>query len=459
MTESAGERPSAAVVGGGIGGLAAAWRLAGSHDVTVLEATDRVGGKLRLERVAGVPVDVGAEAMIARRPEGVALAREAGLDLVHPTSATSRIWSRGALRPMPRSLFGIPLDLEALAASGLLSADGLARVREERALPPATLAGDVAVGDLLEERLGAEIVDRLAEPLLGGVYAGHARRLSLRATLPQAEAMLARGLLASAEALPRPSGPVFAAVPGGMGRFPEALAASGRFAVRTDVTVRALDRDADGFVLTTGATTAEERLRADRVIVATPPAAAARLLADLAPTAAAHLAAIETASVVVVTFAMRAEDLDPALEAVTGLLVPPIEERAIKAATLSFAKWDWVRDAGRGAGPAGEDLVFLRASLGRHGDERTLQRTDADLVGTARAELAALAGIDATPVDAHVQRWGGGLPQYAVGHLDRVAAIRSDIARVPGLDVCGAAYDGVGIPAVIASAARATMGP
>jgi oxygen-dependent protoporphyrinogen oxidase len=130
------------------------------------------------------------------------------------------------------------------------------------------------------------------------------------------------------------------------------------------------------------------------------------------------------------------------------VLVPPVEGRDIKATTFSFAKWDWVR-------AAGGDLRLLRTSLGRHREEATLQRDDDELVTASLADLRTIAGIEAAPVDRHVQRWGGGLPQYAVGHLDRVARIRSAVAAVPGLAVCGAAYDGVGVPAVIASARRA----
>jgi oxygen-dependent protoporphyrinogen oxidase len=149
-----------------------------------------------------------------------------------------------------------------------------------------------------------------------------------------------------------------------------------------------------------------------------------------------------------VTHVFRAEDLPDRLFDMSGFLVPPVEQRAIKASTFSFAKWAWVRDLDPG-------LVALRTSLGRHGEEAALQAPDEGLVRVSLGELAALAGITAAPVDSHVQRWGGGLPQYAVGHLDRVARVRTAVAAVPGLAVCGAAYDGVGIPAVIGSARRA----
>jgi oxygen-dependent protoporphyrinogen oxidase len=429
------------VVGAGIAGLTAARELAATHEVLVLEGSPRIGGKLRLASVAGVKVDVGAEAMLNRRPEGVALARELGLEVVHPTTATSRIWSRGELRPMPRSLMGVPFDVAELADSGVLSESGLARLRAETATP---VDDDVSVGELVAARLGDEVVDRLVEPLLGGVYAGRARQLSAEATVPQLLAMARRGsLLEQAAAVPRSTVPVFAALPGGMGRLPAAVAAG--LEVRLDAPVRELCRDGDGWALTVGSARSPETVHARHVVLATPAAPTARLLAEVAPDVAADVADIESASVAVVTLAFPREAV-AGLSDRSGFLVPPVEQRGIKASTFSFAKWDWVREVG------GEHAI-LRTSLGRVGEESTLQATDGALVALSLAELADLAGINAVPVDTHVQRWGGGLPQYAVGHLDRVARVRS--ALPVGLSVCGAWCDGVGIPAVIGSARRA----
>jgi oxygen-dependent protoporphyrinogen oxidase len=441
---------SVVVVGAGVAGLTAARDLAAAgHDIVVLESSSRVGGKLLRASVAGVTVDVGAEAMLNRRPEGVDLARELGLPIEHPTVASSRIWTRDALRPLSRSLMGVPLDVSQLAASGVLSPEGVERVRREPTLPPEPLVGDVSVGALVDRRFGPEVTDRLVEPLLGGVYAGNARLISARAAVPQLVTYASRGsvLEQAASAFPADDLPVFAGIRGGMGQLPEALAAG--LSVRTRATVRELRRTGSGFELVVGPTTAPELVAADAVVLATPAAPTARLLVALAPAAAAALAEVESASTAVVTFAFRAVDV-PGLDATdsSGFLVPPIDGRRIKASTFSFAKWGWVRSAGA-------DLLLLRTSLGRYGEETALQATDEELVAWSLADLRDAVGVAARPVDTHVQRWGGGLPQYAVGHLDRIARVRAAVADVPGLALCGAAYDGVGIPAVISSAHRA----
>jgi protoporphyrinogen/coproporphyrinogen III oxidase len=438
-------RPEAVVVGGGLAGLTAARDLAAAGlSVLLLEGSPDVGGKLRLAPVAGVHVDVGAESMLARRPEAVGLAAELGLDLVHPSSGSTQLWTRGALRPLPRTLLGVPLDLDAVAETGVLSSAGVERARHETPFPLGD--GDVSVADLVGSRLGHEVVDRLVEPLLGGVYAGHASLLSARATVPQVVALLREhgSLAAAAAAMPPPSdAPMFAGIVGGLGRLPHVLAATGGFEVRTHASVRHLGRTASGFRLTVGSARDPETIETDRVVLATPGPPTARLLGDLAPDVAQEVGAVEYASMAVVTIAV------PALEAgdSSGFLVPAVDGRRIKASTYSFNKWAWVA--------AASDLRILRASIGRHHEEATLQASDDDLVAHVATDLATATGQQIRPVDAHVQRWGGALPQYSVGHLDRVARIRAGVDAVPGLAVCGALYDGVGIPAVIASAHRA----
>ena len=451
-------------MGAGIAGLAAGAavrRAAPDVEVVVLDASPVAGGKLALAEVGGVRVDVGAESMLNRRPEATALAREVGLGdrLVHPASITASLWSRGRLLAMPRTLMGVPTDARLLADSGVLSEPGVARVAEEPDLPPTSIGDrDVSIGWLVEQRFGREVVDRLVEPLLGGVYAGHAHELSARAAGPQVVALLGQDrsmLRAAARATALVSDvPVFAGLVGGLGQLPAAVAAAARLDVRTGCTVRGLSRTvSDGWQLTVGSTREPEILHADAVVVATPAHPAGRLLADVAPVASVELSGIEYASMAVVTLAVRAGDL-PATEG-SGFLVPPVDGRAVKAATFSFAKWDWVRQAGLDGLHRPGDVLLLRCSIGRHREEGLLQRSDEELVTLARADLADAIGLRARPLDAHVQRWGGALPQYAVGHVDRVRRIRDAVAAVPGLAVCGAAYDGLGLPACIASAEHA----
>ncbi len=443
----------AIVVGGGIAGLTAARDLAeAGHDVLVLEASDRVGGKLRAGIVAGVRVDVGAEAMLHRRPEGSVLARTVGLDVVHPTTASSRVWTRGALRPLPRTVMGAPLDADQLAASGILSAHGLAAARAGFDGEPVADEGDASVGDLVAQRFGDEVVDRLVEPLLGGVYAGAARRISARSAAPQLVDLLAREDFAlPAAPVGATTAPVFGGIEGGMWRLPAALADDlrGRATVdlRCNTPVISARRDGSGWIVALPA--GEES--ADLLVLATPAAPTARLLTDIAPVAATILQEIAYASVALVTLAFRKDDpgVAEALDSgASGFLVPPVDGRRVKASTFSFAKWDWVR-------VAGGDLLILRTSLGRHGEEQTLQVPDTALVAASLADLRDATGLMAAPVDAVVQRWGGALPQYWTGHAERVGRVRSALVGVPDLEVCGAAYDGVGIPATIGSAHRA----
>ncbi|WP_238993262.1 protoporphyrinogen oxidase [Nocardioides caldifontis] len=447
--------PRVAVVGAGIAGLAAARAVREARpdvEVVVLDAADRVGGKLRLAEVGGVTLDVGAESMLNRRPEAVALARSAGLAdrIVHPATIAATVWSRGALHRLPRSLLGVPAGPRVVADAAVLSRAGRARALLDTVLPPYRPEEDVSIGDLVERRCGAEVVDRLVEPLLGGVYAGHAREISAGAAAPQLVAKLrehGRLLRAASAAVSPPddSTPVFAGLAGGVGQLPAAVARN--LDVRTGTTVRALERIEGGrWRLVTGPVPAPEVVEADAVVVAVPAAPSARLLRDVAPAASTDLDAIEYASMAVVTTAFRRTDF-PGV-AGSGFLVPPVDGRRIKASTFAFRKWGWV-DA------ASEELVLVRTSIGRHREEAALQVPDEELVAASVADLGAAVGLRAAPVDHHVQRWGGGLPQYAVGHPDRVRRIRASVAEVPGLAVCGAAYDGLGIPACIASGQRA----
>jgi len=432
-----------AVVGAGIAGLACADELAAAGvEVIVLESTDRVGGKLLLGDVGGLRVDQGAESMLARRPEGVDLIERLGLGdrLAHPEPGPAMLWTRGALRPMPPTVLGVPADLEALTASGVLAEP----VRPRSTPMP---AHDVSVADYVGERVGREVVDRLVEPLLGGVYAGRVDRLSLLAAAP-AIAALGDDPIAAAtarRATTASAGPALAGLRGGIGSVPSALAS--RLDVRLGRPVRAIAREAGRWTLTVSSASATTRERFDGVVLATPAPAASRLLAEITSEASFLLAGVEYASMALVTLVLDGAELPPG----PGFLVPSVDGRAIKAATFATNKWAWLAEA------AG-DAHVVRVSLGRAGESTALQHDDDELTAVAIDELRrAISGRGAIGrvAAARVRRWGAGLPQYEVGHLDLVARIEADVTSTPGLAVCGAAYHGVGVPAVIASARRA----
>jgi len=442
--------------------------------VTLVDAADRPGGKLRREPVAGVAVDVGAESVLARRPEATELVAQAGLAaaLVHPVTTAAAVWSRGALHPLPRgTLMGIPSP--ASSAAGILDAAEVARAEAERPWESGQF-DDVSVGDYVAARLGDAVVDRLVEPLLGGVYAGQARSLSLRACLPQvfeaaqrgesltdaARAAAARAAAAvptgertgepSTDARGGGAAPVFAGVDGGIGLLAEVLVEQLRArgaTIRSSTIARELHRrDGGGWTVVVGPRPAPERIDADAVVVAVPATPAGRLLAPHLPDVARDLADIPYASMAIVTLAVASTrpDGSPARLPGSGFLVPAVEGRTIKASTFTSSKWGW-------AAQVADDLTFLRASVGRHGESSDLQRPDPELVAIAVAEVSEALGHQLPRVvDAHVQRWGGALPQYTVGHVDRVARALTAVEPVAGLELAGAAYQGVGIPACIA---------
>jgi oxygen-dependent protoporphyrinogen oxidase len=444
------------IVGAGITGLAAAfeWRRRRPDDeIVVLEAGDRIGGKLHRVELAGHWYDTGPEAMLARVPEAVGLVEALGLGdrLVAPATTQASVVLPDGRRALPAgTVLGVPASADGL--EGFLSANGVARVRAEAQLPPLRLDGDVAVGALLRDRLGDEVVDRLVEPLLGGVYAGRADELSLTATMPALAAHLpAQGSVLGAAAAARDAGarsrgdadgPAFATVRDGIGSLPEALVAASRADVRLRTPAHGLRRTATGWELSIGPAAAPELLPTDAVLVTAPAQKAARLLADAVPRAVAHLQAIPYASMAVVAMAFPAQDVD----AGSGLLVPPMTGRLVKGVTVSSAKWPHL---------AGQALL-VRSSVGRFGDESELQRSDDDLTAAVVADVADLLGLARPePVETRLVRWGGGLPQYLVGHPARVAAIRAAVGELPGLAIAGAAFEGVGVAACIRDAYRA----
>lgn len=449
-----------AVIGGGISGLTAAWflrqGLGSDARIVVYEKKPDIGGHLKVSDVAGVPVDEGAESLLSRRPEAVDLARAVGLDddIVHPAALGAALWTRGRLADMPAgTVMGVPERPGVMSA--VLNEAELARAAADAREPGMPITGDIAIGRLVRDRFGPAAAERLVEPLLGGVYAGRADELSLDATVPalgeqvRRHRSLGAAVAAVRAATPPASGPVFAGLRGGVGRLPGAVARASGAVIRTGVTVRELHRRAEGWRVVSGPVPSPAVDDVDAVVLAVPAAPAARLLRSPCPAAAAELAGVDAASMAIVTLAVPRSAF-PTMPSKSGFLVPPADGRLVKAVTYSSLKWPWL-------GEAGGDLVLLRASIGRHGQVAELQRDDAELVVGVLADLYDATGLTGAPVDARVTRWGGALPQYAVGHVERVTRIRAAVESTPGLAVCGAVYDGVGVAACVAAARAAAQ--
>ncbi|PRZ43675.1 oxygen-dependent protoporphyrinogen oxidase [Antricoccus suffuscus] len=447
------------VIGAGISGLSAALRLRKENprlDVQMIDIADVVGGKLRAAHLADVPIDIGAEALLTRRPEALELIDTLGLgdQMRFPGVLSAKIALADGQYPMPMTSMGVPTDEESLAVSGLLTTAGVAAVRDRQR--GAVLSGDVSVAEAIGSRLGGEVVDRLVEPMLGGVYAGRADRLSLAATMPALFARMQQepDVIEAAKVLLPPKStdttamPVFTTlVDGGVSRLPAAMAEAAGVQVHLRCPARSLRRTADGFNVEVGTGADPHLIKATSVIVATGPSKAAQLLAGVTADGSAALAEVPTASMAVLAFAYRTADLAMPPPTGSGFLVPVSVGTTIKAATYVSNKWPHLVADGTGH----EDLFLVRVSVGRIGEEAMLQRPDPDLVALARRDLALLAGISGQPCDVVVQRWGGALPQYDVGHLDRVTRVRQAVDEVKGLAVAGATYQGVGVPACISS--------
>ncbi|MGI5217421.1 protoporphyrinogen oxidase [Nocardia sp. CA-290969] len=436
-----------AVVGAGISGLVSAFRLrqtlGAAADLTVIEGRGRLGGVLRTGLVGGEPVDLGAEAFVGRRPEVPALLRELGIadQLVHPAGLRPLIWAAGHTHPLPeRTLMGIPSGPDTVA--GLVDAETVARIAGE---PTRLLSwrpgADIDVYSLVADRFGAQTVARSVDPLLGGVYAGMASSIGLRAALPALATALDRGatsLTAAVSAtLPPPSdAPVFGALRDGYGVLLRALAEQTAAHTVRDTAVEALSR-------VSGRWRVDPVGEFDAVVLATPAPVTARLLAGIAPVAARAAAGIELSSSALVVLELPK---DTPLPPNSGVLVATGESLRAKAFTLSSRKWTHL---------AARDTAVVRVSFGRFGDDSALALPDDDLVAAATADLATVTGVPIVPLSAAVQRWPGGLAQYAPGHTERVAEIESDLKGFGDLAVTGAYLHGVGVPACVAAATTA----
>jgi oxygen-dependent protoporphyrinogen oxidase len=444
------------IVGGGIAGLSAAYGLAESAasrdslpQCTLVEAAPRLGGKILTERVGSFVIEGGPDSFLSQKPWAIELCRRLGLaERVIGTNQDRRktyVYVKGRLEELPEGLaLGVPTRLGPFLRSGVLSWKGKLRLGAELLIPRRRERGDESLGAFFRRRLGNEALERIIEPLMTGIYAGDSDSLSIQATFPRFPEMerqtgsIVRALLGSwrRDQGAGPGGSPFVTLQGGLSEMVQALTArlsplrvlTGRRvrAVRVNGAPRRYEVVIEGTA----------PLAVDALILATPAYDAATLLEPLDDELSALLRGIPYASTATISLGFRQRDFSHRLDGY-GFVVPRIEGRALLAVTWTSSKWSH---------RAPDDAVLLRAYVGGAGREAVLEQSDDGLVSLVRAELRAMMGITEVPVLARVYRWPRAMPQYLVGHLERLAAIDERLARWPGLFLTGAGYRGVGIP-------------
>lgn len=453
-----------AILGGGVTGLSAAYALRkavpspGNLAITVVESSQDLGGSLGTERLDGFLLERGADSFLTLKPRGIALVRELGLGNQIQGMANRKVYGvrGGTLEPLPEGLVLLATPrLGPLARTRVLSVRGRARAAMDLVLPARKAAGDESLASFVRRRLGEEVLERIADPLVAGIHAGDPERLGMESLLPQFLAYerdhgsVIRGLRKSAAprpladpSVPRP----FATLRGGMGQLASALVertpdADHRLQAAA---VRVEPGKGKGFVvlLRDGA-----GVPADAVLLTTPAVASADLLGHLAPGLASALKRIRYSSSAAISLAFP-RDSCRTLDG-SGFVVPRTEGIHLKACTWCSSKFE-------GRAPAGH--VLLRAFYGGAGQESVLERSDEDLVDLAVEELGPLMRLRGRLELSRVHRWPRGHPQYEVGHKARVAAIEDERSRVPGVFLAGSAYRGIGIPDCVEDADRAVHG-
>jgi oxygen-dependent protoporphyrinogen oxidase len=432
------------VVGGGVSGLAAAHRLLDADpalDLAVLESEPDVGGRLRTATVGGLELASGPDSFVARKPWAVDLCRELGLELTEPGARDALIWTERGLVPLPESALGIPTDLDEIARWPGLSRRGRLRALADLVRKPRTPKADESIGSLVRRRMGDEVAERLTGPLLGGLFAGDVDRLSVDAAFPElarwerAFGSLIRGARAASRAA-RDAGPMFLRPGAGVGELPRALFERvGPPRVRLGTPVRSVERDGEAFVVRT----ARDALHAEAVVLATPAFVAAELVRGIDAPTAGNLGAIPYASTGVVHL-VYPEDTAEALPEATGFVVP--RGRApMTAATFVSRKWPEAAFGTR---------AVVRCFVGAVGSEDVLDEVDEDIVEALCRHLAAFLPLPERAASSSVTRWPRSMPQYEVGHLERVRAIEASLPG--GIFVTGNAYQGVGVADAVRSA-------
>lgn len=453
-----------AIIGGGIAGLAAGYELEKARtqgepvSYTLFEARPRLGGSLASEIVEGAVLERGPDSFLTEKPAAAELCRELGLggELIPSNDAARKTWIvvRNRLVPLPDGLmFLVPTKLVPTALTPLFSFSTKLRMAFELLHRPRAAQGDESVAALVERHFGAQAVDRLADPLLSGIYGGDAARLSAQTVLPRLVEMerkygsLTRGMLAAhrqmrarANAQSAKSGgaAIFTSLRGGMQQLVDALAARlDPGSIQAATAVEGLEKRGDGWRVEAGG----GARFFDGVIVASPAWAAGVLLGPVDPELGEELGGVPYSSSITVNLVYDEKQIGPLPEGF-GFLVPASEGRAMLACTFVHRKF---------LGRTLPGKAVLRAFLGGMKNEALLAESDAVLVATVRRELSAILGAKSLgpqiePEYVQVSRWRRAMAQYAVGHKERMARISARVAALPGLRLAGNAYDGIGIP-------------
>lgn len=468
-------RPSIVVVGGGISGLAAAWELSGGANgpttntprVEVIEANARFGGVLATTQFASRTIDLGADGFLARRPEATALVRELRIDdQLEPIAASgASLWLRGSLDEIPSGLaLGVPTSSSSLASVRGLSRRARLHARRDELLPRRLVVGDDAtIGEIVRTKLGDELAYQFIEPMVGGIQAGRIDQLSAKSVFPALLVAARRGgslmkamrppgsIKPGSDATTSASGPMFYSLLNGMGSLPAELVRQlqGRDVVlRGNVRVTALRRSGSGdyrWEVDTANTTTP----ADALVLATPAQTTGQLMGQFDP-ALESLCTVTSAGAAIVTLSLERSGVALPTHG-TGVLVPlgtawsGDDSLMVTAITFLDRKWPHLCQ---------ESDVLLRAHVGRIDDERWASLDDEELIERVCRELRVLLPAIGTRLDAVVQRWPQGLPQYLVGH-DRLVASAKAAGAALHVALAGSAYDGVGVPASIGSGRRA----
>lgn len=462
------------IAGGGVTGLTTAYRILkaagdapGSIEVTVIEARDELGGNIRTEHTEGLVIDAGPDAFVIAKPHATALCKELGLGdrLIGTTEANRKVYilHGGKLHALPEGMvLTVPTRILPMARTRLLSWRAKARMALDLVLPKKQDQADESIGQFMRRRLGREVTERIAEPLLGGIFAGNVEALSARSTFPQLVELeerhgsLIKGVLAQRKARAAASGATakphtppsaFYSLIGGMGELVEALAAEIRKrggVIRTCTRIERItaSQAAGGarFVIETkdknDASGATGSIEADDLVLALPGYAAAHLVRDIDAELASILRSIPYESTATVALGYRRSEVPHALDA-TGLIIPKSERHRALAVTFVTSKWEHRAPPG---------VALFRVFAGGHRDPSAVEQSDDVLIRLAKDELSALVGVRAEPFITRVFRHTRASAQPVVGHADRMRQARDRAAAHPGLHLAGAAFEGVGIP-------------